>query len=103
VSQSLVKDCLIKYKHQQGINAMVDEMKWEFRVIKVHDEYKSPNDKLSIQECLMDEDGVLVAHSTDYIVDGKDKDEIKDKLTEMETSLDKPILSELRGVDYEDK
>ena len=33
-----VKDCLIKYKHQQGVNAMVDEMKWEFRVIKVHDE-----------------------------------------------------------------
>ena len=80
---------------------MVDEMKWEFRVIKVHDEYTSPNDKLSIQECLIDEDGVMVSHTIDYIVDGKDIDEINTKLKEMKSSLDKPILSEIRGIDYD--
>jgi len=80
---------------------VVDEMKWEFRVIKVHDEYKSPNDKLSVQECLFDEDGVMVAHTTDYIVDGINLDEIRDKLKNMLTSIEKPILSEIRGIDYD--
>ena len=79
-----------------------DDWKWEFRVLKTHDEYKSPNDKLSIQECLFDEDGVMISHTIDFIVDGKSVDEITAKLEEMKTSLNKPILSEIRGVDYED-
>ena len=79
-----------------------EEWRWEFRLIKSHEEYKNPNDKLSIQECLFDEDGVMVSHTIDYIVDGKTKDEIKTKLKEMKSSLDKPILSEIRGVDYEE-
>ena len=80
-----------------------DDWTWEFRIIKVHDEYTNPNDKLSIQECLIDEDGVMVSHTIDFIVDGKSTDEIGAKLEDMKTSLDKPILSEIRGIDYEDK
>mgnify|MGYP004001577991 CR=1 FL=1 len=76
-------------------------MNWEYRIIKTHEEYKHPNDKLSIQECLMDTGGIMVSHTIDYIIDGKDIDEIKTKLKEMKSSLKKPILVEIRGIDYD--
>ena len=79
-----------------------DDWKWEFRIIKSLEEYNNPDDKLSIQECLIDEDGVMVSHTIDFIVDGKTKDEINEKLDEMKSSLKKPILSEIRGINYED-
>jgi hypothetical protein len=78
-----------------------DDWKWQFRIIKSHDKYESIDGKLSIQECLFDEDGVMVAHTTDYIVDGINLDEIRDKLKNMLTSIEKPILSEIRGIDYD--
>ena len=78
-----------------------DDWKWQFRIIKSHDKYESIDGKLSIQECLFDEDGVMVAHTTDYIVDGINLDEIRDKLKKMLTSIEKPILSEIRGIDYD--
>ena len=46
----------------------------------------------SIQECLFDEDGVMISHTIDFIVDGKSVDEITAKLEEMKTSLNKPIF-----------
>ena len=79
-----------------------DDWKWEFRIIKSLEEYNNPDDKLSIQECLIDEDGVMVSHTIDFIVDGKSVDDINAKLKEMKTSLDKPILSEIRGIDYDE-
>ena len=78
-----------------------DDWKWQFRIIKSHDKYESIDGKLSIQECLFDEDNVMVAHTTDYIVDGINLDEIRDKLKKMLTSIEKPILSEIRGIDYD--
>ena len=78
-----------------------DDWKWQFRIIKSHDKYESIDGKLSIQECLFDEDDVMVAHTTDYIVDGINLDEIRDKLKNMLTSIEKPILSEIRGIDYD--
>jgi len=78
-----------------------DDWKWQFRIIKSHDKYESIDGKLSIQECLFDEDNVMVAHTTDYIVDGINLDEIRDKLKNMMTSIEKPILSEIRGIDYD--
>jgi hypothetical protein len=79
-----------------------DDWKWQFRIIKSHDKYESIDGKLSIQECLFDEDNVMVAHTTDYIVDGINLDEIRDKLKNMLTSIEKPILSEIRGIDYDE-
>ena len=79
-----------------------DDWKWQFRIIKSHDKYESIDGKLSIQECLFDEDDVMVAHTTDYIVDGINLDEIRDKLKKMLTSIEKPILSEIRGIDYDE-
>jgi len=64
-----------------------DDWKWQFRIIKSHDKYESIDGKLSIQECLFDEDNVMVAHTTDYIVDGINLDEIRDKLKNMLTSI----------------
>ena len=78
-----------------------DDWKWQFRIIKSHDKYESIDGKLSIQECLFDEYDVMVAHTTDYIVDGINLDEIRDKLKNMLTSIEKPILSEIRGIDYD--
>ena len=78
-----------------------DDWKWQFRIIKSHDKYESIDGKLSIQECLFDEDDLMVAHTTDYIVDGINLDEIRDKLKNMLTSIEKPILSEIRGIDYD--
>ena len=78
-----------------------DDWKWQFRIIKSHDKYESIDGKLSIQECLFDEDNVMVAHTTVYIVDGINLDEIRDKLKNMLTSIEKPILSEIRGIDYD--
>ena len=78
-----------------------DDWKWQFRIIKSHDKYESIDGKLSIQECLFDEDNVMVAHTTDYIVDGINLDEIRDKLKNMLTSIEKPILSEITGIDYD--
>ena len=79
-----------------------DDWKWQFRIIKSHDKYESIDGKLSIQECLFDEDDLMVAHTTDYIVDGINLDEIRDKLKNMLTSIEKPILSEIRGIDYDE-
>ena len=79
-----------------------DDWKWQFRIIKSHDKYESIDGKLSIQECLFDEDNVMVAHTTDYIVDGINLDDIRDKLKKMLTSIEKPILSEIRGIDYDE-
>tara|TARA_Y100000310_G_C20653816_1_gene800912 strand:- start:851 stop:1099 length:249 start_codon:yes stop_codon:yes gene_type:complete len=79
---------------------MTDEYKWEFRIIKSNESYDSIDEKLSIQECLLDEHGVLVSHTIDYIVGGNDVNEMESVLSEMKQAFQKPILSEIRGIDY---
>tara|TARA_Y100000294_G_scaffold171292_1_gene184547 strand:- start:458 stop:718 length:261 start_codon:yes stop_codon:yes gene_type:complete len=76
-----------------------DDWKWEFRIIKSLEEYNNPDDKLSIQECLIDEDGVMVSHTIDFIVEGGTFDEMKLILKEMTKSFNKPILPAFAGVD----
>jgi len=76
-----------------------DDWKWEFRIIKSLEEYNNPDDKLSIQECLIDEDGVMVSHTIDFIVEGGTFDEMKLILKEMTKSFNKPILPAFVGVD----
>ena len=79
---------------------MTDEYKWELRIIKSNESYDSIDEKLSIQECLLDEHGVLVSHTIDYIVGGNDVNEMESVLSEMKQAFQKPILSEIRGIDY---
>jgi len=80
-----------------------EDWKWEYRIIKAREGYESDIDsKLSIQECLFDEHGVLVSHTIDFIVGGKDVEEMKTVVSEMKQAFKKPILSEIRGIDYKE-
>ena len=74
-------------------------MNCEFRIIKDDNNEQHP---YSIQEIYLDDEGeVCVAHTIDFIVEGKSLEEMKDILTEMRTVFDKPILPTFREVEYE--
>ena len=72
-------------------------MDWEYRIIKTDKDNSLT--KFTVQECLLDTDGVMVAHTIDNMLDGDDISEIKEKVKEMELAFNKPILGELKGVD----
>ena len=65
-------------------------MDCEYRVMKDTENEHTP---YSIQEVYLDDEGeVCVAHTIDFIVEGKSLEEMKDILSEMITAFDKPIL-----------
>ena len=68
---------------------MKNESKDEYRIIK-HGE----GDEVfyCIEECMLDEDGVMVAHTIEYSPKCDSIEELKDNLEEMKKSFDKPIL-----------
>ncbi len=73
-------------------------MNCEFRIMKDNDNENKP---YSIQEVYLDDAGeVCVAHSIDFIVEGKSLEEMKDILSEMRTAFDKPILPTFRDKEY---
>jgi len=72
-------------------------MDWEYRIIKTDKDNSLT--KFTVQECLLDTDGVMVAHTIDNMLDGDNISEIKEKVKEMELAFNKPILGELKGVD----
>ena len=72
-------------------------MDWEYHIIKTDKDNSLT--KFTVQECLLDTDGVMVAHTIDNMLDGDDISEIKEKVKEMELTFNKPILGELKGVD----
>ena len=73
-------------------------MDWEYRIMK---DTENENIPYSIQEVYLDDDGeVCVAHTIDFIVEGKSVSEMKDILSEMRTAFDKPILPTFRDKDY---
>ena len=72
-----------------------DSSYWEYRVIRNQEEGENI---YSIQECLIDFDDVLVAHTIDFVVEGGTFDEMKLVLKEMTKSFNKPILPAFAGV-----
>ena len=64
-------------------------MNYEYRIIK-HSE--GEEEFYCIEECMLDEDGVLQSHTIEYSPKCKSVEEIKDTLEEMKQSLSKPIL-----------
>jgi len=73
-------------------------MDWEYRIMK---DTENENIPYSIQEVYLDDDGeVCVAHTIDFIVEGKSVSEMKDILYEMRTAFDKPILPTFRDKEY---
>ena len=70
-------------------------MNYEYRIIK-----HSEGDEVfyCIEECMIDEDGVLQSHTIEYSPKCKSVNEIKDTLEEMKQSLTKPILGSFQSV-----
>ena len=64
-------------------------MNYEYRIIK----YEEGDEVFyCIEECLLDEDGVMGSHTIEYSSKCKSVEELKDNLEEMKQSLTKPIL-----------
>ena len=65
------------------------DMNYEYRIIK----YEEGDEVyFCIEECGIDEDGVLLNHTIEYTPKCTSITEIKDTLEEMKQSLTKPIL-----------
>ena len=70
-------------------------MNYEYRIIK----YEEGDEVFyCIEECMIDEDGVIQTHTIEYSPKCKSVDEIKDTLEEMKQSLTKPILGSFPSV-----
>ena len=74
---------------------MENEYKDEYRIIK-----HSEGDEVfyCIEECGIDEDGVLLNHTIEYTPKCTSITEIKDTLEEMKQSLTKPILGSFPSI-----
>ena len=70
-------------------------MENEYRIIK-HNE----GDEVfyCIEECMLDEDGVMVTHTIEYSPKCNSVEELKSNLEEMKQSLTKPILGSFPSV-----
>ena len=70
-------------------------MEYEYRIIK-----HSEGDEVfyCIEECMLDEDGVMLNHTIEYSPKCKSVEELKDNLEEMKQSLTKPILGSFPSV-----
>ena len=73
-------------------------MVWEYRIIKASDIDKNT---YSLQEVLLDEDGCLVAHTIDFVIESNDVNKMEDILNDMKEAFDKPILPEIPSIDYD--
>ena len=73
-------------------------MVWEYRIIKASDIDKNT---YSLQEVLLDEDGCLVAHTIDFVIESNDVNKMEDILNDMKEAFDKPILPEIPNIDYD--
>ena len=64
-------------------------MNYEYRIIKYEE-----GDEVSycVEECMIDEDGVMITHTIEYSPKCKSVEELKSNLEEMSKSFDKPIL-----------
>ena len=64
-------------------------MNYEYRIIK----YEEGDEEFyCIEECMLDEDGVLQSHTIEYSPKCNSVEELKSNLEEMKQSFDKPIL-----------
>ncbi len=73
-------------------------MNYEYRIIK----YEEGDEVyFCIEECGIDEDGVLLNHTIEYTPKCTSITEIKDTLEEMKQSLTKPILGSFPSVSKE--
>ena len=70
-------------------------MNYEYRIIK----YEEGDEVFyCVEECMLDEDGVMGSHTIEYSPKCNSVEELKDNLEEMKQSLDKPILGSLPSI-----
>ena len=74
-------------------------MNYEYRIIKYEE-----GDKVfyCIEECMCDEEGVMLTHTIEYSPKCNSVEELKSNLEEMKQSLTKPILGSFPSVKKED-
>ena len=72
-----------------------DGLHWQYRIVRF--EINPSEYTYSIQECLFDIDDILVAHTTDLMVDGTNVNDINKMLKDIGSATSKPIVSELVG------
>jgi hypothetical protein len=67
---------------------------WEYRILK---SYNSDTDEssYSIEECLMDKDGVLQCHTIENTPKFETIKELKTEMNQMIDSVDKQVLGEI--------
>jgi len=70
-------------------------MNYEYRIIK-HSE--GDEEFYCIEECMLDEDGVLQSHTIEYSPKCNSVEELKSNWEEMKQSLTKPILGSFPSV-----
>ena len=73
-------------------------MEYEYRIIK-HSE--GDEEFFCIEECMLDEDGVMVTHTIEYSPKCSSIKELQSNLEEMKQSLTKPILGSFPSVKEE--
>ena len=70
-------------------------MEYEYRIIK----HSEGNEVFyCIEECMLDEDGVMVTHTIEYSPKCSSIKELQSNLEEMKQSLSKPILGSFPSV-----
>ena len=73
-------------------------MNYEYRIIK----YEEGDEVFyCIEECMLDEDGVMVTHTIEYSPKCSSIKELQSNLEEMKQSLTKPILGSFPSISKE--
>ena len=69
-------------------------MEWEYRIIKSYD---GDDEYFSVEECLLDSDGIIQSHTIELSPKCETIDELKDTIRKIVDGLDKGILGEIKS------
>ena len=70
------------------------EYEWKYRIVKSEE---GDNSQYSVEECLLDGDGIIQSHTIELSPKCETIDELKNVLGEMLECLDKGILGEIKS------
>ena len=69
-------------------------MEWKYKIIKSNE---GEDEFYSVEECLLDSDGIIQSHTIELSPKCETIDELKNVLSEMLDCLDKGILGEIKS------
>tara|TARA_Y100001973_G_C5208210_1_gene343265 strand:+ start:4715 stop:4957 length:243 start_codon:yes stop_codon:yes gene_type:complete len=70
------------------------EWEWKYRIVKSSD---GDTSQFSVEECLLDEDGIIQSHTIELTPKFETIDDLKNQLNEMLECLDKGIIGEIKS------